>query len=518
MRGPIRHDEPYLPSPHGPRGPDAQSAAFRAALGLPEAGPPVVLFALHNPPVPDWTGGTEGHATDLAAALEGWEVVWLYARPDHFALVAGRAPHRELLRVPLFPPQSSDQVFHHGFACHLRTILVQLQVRLVHVHHLMNLPADVLAVPQTLGIPVIFTAHDYFTVCPQFNLVDYRRVYCAGNLEGPRSRCEACMSERMGMGAETLFGWRRALAELLPTVTRLVAPSRVALEPIDACYPGIAERTQVIPHGLDTAAPARRRPPAPAVPLTVAFAGTLTIPKGAELLARILASPRATAFRWKVLGQGGFQRRWLDALPAGLVLDWCGPYASGSLPRRLVDEGVDVLIFPAIWPETFSYVVSEAFAAGVPILATDLGAPAERVREAGAGWIFDAGRPDSALDRLELLERDRAEVARRSERAAAVRLRSTREMAADYRALYDRTAAPRSATEDPAALESRTLELLYLAGKPQAGPEAAVHVPPAPDERGAIERLLVAAGRRALRLARALDSRARRAAARLRGG
>jgi glycosyltransferase involved in cell wall biosynthesis len=39
-----------------------------------------------------------------------------------------------------------------------------------------------------------------------------------------------------------------------------------------------------------------------------------------------------------------------------------------------------MFLFPSIWPETFSYVVAEMIALGLPIVAFDLGAPAERLR------------------------------------------------------------------------------------------------------------------------------------------
>ena len=57
-----------------------------------------------------------------------------------------------------------------------------------------------------------------------------------------------------------------------------------------------------------------------------------------------------------------------------------------------------MLFFPSIWPETFSYVVAEMTALHLPIVAFDLGAPAERLRsyrlarlcgEVGAGPALD---------------------------------------------------------------------------------------------------------------------------------
>ena len=43
----------------------------------------------------------------------------------------------------------------------------------------------------------------------------------------------------------------------------------------------------------------------------------------------------------------------------------------------------------SIWPETFSHTLTEAWAAGIPVLASGLGALGERVRAHGGGWVLD---------------------------------------------------------------------------------------------------------------------------------
>lgn len=485
MRAPVSQEESKVPDIRRSPPVSTQTLRFRAELGLEDSELSSVLFALHNPPDPAWLGGTERHCMEVAAELTSLEVFWLYADPESMVLLEGRSPYRELLRVPLLPPQSSDQLFHPGFARHFETLLRQLQVGVVHVHHLLNLPLDVLRIPPSLGVPTLFTVHDYFTVCPQFNLVDFRETYCAGNLTGPRSRCAECMAKRMGMDLETLDRWRTAVGGVLPELDGIVAPSYAALERVEACYPGATEGALVIPHGLsmeeDSAEESSSSSGRPSSGrLTVAFAGTLTIAKGAALLAEILADSRARSFRWKIFGQGGFRQEWLDALPGDLEVEWLGSYAFGSLPELLKRHGVDILIFPAIWPETYSYVVAEAFHAGVPVLTTDLGAPAERVRDGGAGWTFDPGAPGQALEILQRLDGDRKEIWCRGGNALRRRSRTIQAMAEDYLRLYLDRLSPLD-PGDPEELEHRTLELFHLARSRSSTPSALEVIDVAPE-------------------------------------
>jgi hypothetical protein len=64
------------------------------------------------------------------------------------------------------------------------------------------------------------------------------------------------------------------------------------------------------------------------------------------------------------------------------------------------------VLYPSAGPETFSYTLSEAWAAGRPVLVPPIGALAERVRNSGAGWVLsDAEWRDEAamLARLSAL-------------------------------------------------------------------------------------------------------------------
>jgi len=62
-----------------------------------------------------------------------------------------------------------------------------------------------------------------------------------------------------------------------------------------------------------------------------------------------------------------------------------GYYRPGALPALLRRDRIDLALLPSIVPESFSLVLSECRAAGVPVLAFDLGAVGERLREGGGG-------------------------------------------------------------------------------------------------------------------------------------
>jgi len=52
----------------------------------------------------------------------------------------------------------------------------------------------------------------------------------------------------------------------------------------------------------------------------------------------------------------------------------------------------DVVVVPSLWYENSPVVIQEAFAAGIPVVASNIGALPEKV--GSAGWLFSAGNVD----------------------------------------------------------------------------------------------------------------------------
>jgi hypothetical protein len=86
--------------------------------------------------------------------------------------------------------------------------------------------------------------------------------------------------------------------------------------------------------------------------------------------------------------------------------------------------------------ETFSYVLSEAWVAGIPVLVNNRGSLPERIQKYGAGVVVSS--IDEAYQWIEKACRDRSELQTLTQRAAAVRLSSNADSALAYLELYQR--------------------------------------------------------------------------------
>ena len=90
-----------------------------------------------------------------------------------------------------------------------------------------------------------------------------------------------------------------------------------------------------------------------------------------------------------------------------------GAYDSRELPELLEHYRVRLVAYPSAGPETFSFTLSEAWAAGRPVLVPPIGALADRVAGTGAGWVLSDDEWNSEarmLDRIvAVLDSSRAE-------------------------------------------------------------------------------------------------------------
>lgn len=329
-----------------------------------------------------------------------------------------------------------------------REYALEVEPDVVHAMHLQGLSASVVPAFKELGLPVIFTAADFWTVCPVIDLRRHDGAMC----EGPElHHCVRCIAARnpdprvnkradlpgaavrvAGLLSRTplarFSGALRQVADVgerparireeMRGVDHLLAYTNLTRDLLSRNGVGIGNNL-VSPYGIDAnalrEAGARRRP---SRTLRVGFVGTLAPHKGPDLLVKAFRTlPRELDATLRVHGGGegyeGYVKE-LRSLAAGDErIGLPGPFPRGELGRVLADT--DVLVVPSRWYENGPGVIFEAFAAGAPVVATDLGGMSEFVRDGENGFLFqldDVGDLARQLRRLleepDLLEKLRA--------------------------------------------------------------------------------------------------------------
>jgi glycosyltransferase involved in cell wall biosynthesis len=163
----------------------------------------------------------------------------------------------------------------------------------------------------------------------------------------------------------------------------------------------------VIPHGLQVPAEMPPRPPAASGKLRVLYLGGISWQKGVHVLVEA-ANKLPAGIEVMIYGDlkvhaeyaAGLQRR------AGANVTLAGRLEHDQIWPALT--AADLLVVPSIWYENAPMTILEAKAARTPVVASDLGALPEHVRDGLDGLLFPPGDA-AALGRLLMMLYERPE-------------------------------------------------------------------------------------------------------------
>jgi glycosyltransferase involved in cell wall biosynthesis len=199
--------------------------------------------------------------------------------------------------------------------------------------------------------------------------------------------------------------------------------------------------TAVVPNAVDAAAfahewdrrDARRSLDWPVDAATLGFLGGLRPWHGLEYAIEALVHvPNASL---AIAGEGEFRPKLVsraNQLGVGERLRWVGSLPHADIPRFLAALDVALIPYPALRDFAFSPLkLYEYLAAGVPIVASDIGQVGQVLRKAGCGVLVRPGDPDELAAGIQAVLRDPE---RNRARAAEVRPQVLAEHSWDERA------------------------------------------------------------------------------------
>ncbi|MEO3693392.1 glycosyltransferase [Roseateles paludis] len=231
---------------------------------------------------------------------------------------------------------------------------------------------------QAIGVPVVQTLHNFRLMCPQAMLLREGRVCedCVGRVPW-RGVVRACYRDSV-VQSGVLTGMlvvHRALGTWQRRVNRFIALNEFCRSKfIQGGLP--AERIRVKPNFVS------REEPADSERQGFLFVGRLSPEKGLEVLAT--AAERA-GLEVDVVGTGPLAEPMAGR--AGLRLQGGQP-----MPEVLARmEAAQALVLPSIWYENFPRTLVEAFACGLPVIASRLGGMAELIEDGVTGLLFQPG-------------------------------------------------------------------------------------------------------------------------------
>lgn len=444
----------------------------------------------------DNIGGTQHHVRDMMNGLRQEYNVFVAARNGNYLNLTVYYGKKEKAFKFYIGKRSSIYEFRNKvFEKLWRNILSAFHIDLVHVHHVISISFDIFYVAEEYGIPIVFTAHDFYFICPSVKMLDADGNVCIG--KDTAECCKVCLNSQLGITdkIDYIRIWREKCAEIFHVCNKIVVPDESAAMILKVYYPFIAEKLCVVEHGYDMVGqtkkevmsslqvihryeklikegpsyrisgwaylqengecintkaylqirnksgleeliPASREKRMDVIAiddkcnvgfscvipqkfldgnaletrivlehegkhiyatesfetpileatrkkLNIAFIGGLNKAKGGEKVSAIVETMKEDV-NWYVFGGIGVKTLFYQEQD-NLVKT--GNYNPEDLSILLKTHEIDVIGIISIWPETYSYTLTEAILNGIPVIVTDIGALGRRTRELNCGWL-----------------------------------------------------------------------------------------------------------------------------------
>ena len=118
----------------------------------------------------------------------------------------------------------------------------------------------------------------------------------------------------------------------------------------------------------------------------IAFIGGINKFKGCDFLRKFIEKAADENYKYNIHLFGTAIEEDLNESNANYTFH--GTYERENIIQELEENSIDLILLLNIWPETYSYTLTEAAIANIPVLAIDYGAVSERVQKNKLGYIL----------------------------------------------------------------------------------------------------------------------------------
>jgi glycosyltransferase involved in cell wall biosynthesis len=322
-------------------------------------------------------------------------------------------------------------------------ILDEIKPDIVHIQHLLFLSTTIVKEIKCRDIPIIYTLHDYWLICPQGQLLKRNFKICNTYRD---LDCVDCQVYQLSIkkGIKKIYC---ALYKIMPDLTRFfkkiylyfansfLLSSKNAIEKINTrsrhiksmcdlvdvfiapsqflrqkfINSGIINPAKIIfsPYGFNRKLFENLKKTDSNSKIRFAYIGTLLPHKGVDVLIKAFNRINSDRVELNIYGKlypyVGFEYypRYLKKLAKNKNIKFRRSFDNDNIAN--IFANTDVLIVPSIWPENSPLVIHEAFLAKTPVIASDIGGNPELVSHNVNGLLFRANDEKGLYNKIKLI-------------------------------------------------------------------------------------------------------------------
>lgn len=274
----------------------------------------------------------------------------------------------------------------------VKRILDKELPEVVHINNVGGFSNSIFWACQRSGRKVVYTLHDYISICPKSIKL--------------RSNFELCQHNRLP-------------CKIYQTVKRWSVSSRVDLFICPSFFSAQLHQQDgfpkngncaVIPHGIEMLSfDSRAREGSDGNGeqdrlINVLYLGQIVPHKGVSVLAKAFKTVNRNDIRLHIAGDGDYTGPLRDELKDISNVTFHGHVSGGAKERLLA--GSDVCVLPSICYETAGLVILEAYRYGLPVIGSRIGAIPEMITENKTGFLFEPGDESGLVSVLQNISKE----------------------------------------------------------------------------------------------------------------
>ena len=380
-----------------------------------------ILKIIHGYP-PKYNAGSEVYSQSICNELinQGHNITILTREEVPYRVDFEFRNYREHEKLQFYyinMPRDKDGYKHEEIDQQFAQLLEEEKPDIAHIGHLNHLSTGLVTELKKAGVPIVFTLHDFWLMCPrgQFLQRNYDGCNTYQLCNGQENEKCATSCYRMFFSGQSDFyeddlsywtNWigrrMQATRNLISDVDLFIAPSKYLMNRFIQDFQLPKEKVVYLDYGFPThyLQPTIKNKKEDL--FTFGYIGTHIPAKGVNLLIKAFSKVQGKA-KLKIWG-------WKDVQSQKALLEmtelsenpieFCGGYVNENL-ADVVFSQVDAIVVPSIWGENSPLVIHEAQACHIPVITADYGGMAEYVQHQVNGLLFKHRDVESIYTQLQ---------------------------------------------------------------------------------------------------------------------
>lgn len=331
----------------------------------------------------------------------------------------------------------SAKDFHNSWTTYVYfEILMEYNIDIIHIMHLINHSFDLPEVADKLNIPVILSIHDYYFLCPFYTLVDENNKYCKAKCSHNNENCYMPWDILEDINSKEIISkWRENVLKMFSYINFFIAPSEVIKELFLCVYDNQKiindANFKIIEHGRDFPKISKKyyEIPSKEKPIKIlCLANNLDTLKGADVIKNIKKQDKENIIEFHFLGncKENLSKYGIDH----------GRYERNEFYDKIYEIKPSFIGIFSISPESFCHTLTEAWSCHIPVIGSNIGVIKDRIIKNNGGWIVDINNTKKTYDSIIKIANNLDEYEKMVENLKVMNFKSISEMVNEYIEIY----------------------------------------------------------------------------------